>query len=173
MNSSSVVNIALKFIIIWVIQIVVLKQFQFPALGPYYYEAFVYPLFILLMPAGMHINLLLLLAFGSGLIIDAAYNTLGVHAACALILAFSRNTILGLVFPRGVDENLVPALKRLKFYPFFRYTAFALLLYLFRYYSMTLFSPVYLLAIVVKTLLSFVVSIIFTLILAGILNGLD
>lgn len=173
MNSSSILRISLKFIIIWVLQIVVLKQIQFLPIGPYYYEAFVYPLFILLLPFGMHINSVMLIAFFSGLLIDASYNTLGVHTSSAVVLAFLRPSILELVLPRGMDETLTPSLGRLKFLPFLRYVTYSLLLYLVFYYSMAFFSHVFLLSIVVKSLLSFIVSVFFTLILAGILNGLD
>ena len=173
MNSSSILRNSLKFIIIWILQIVVLKQVQFLPLGPYYYEAFVYPLFILLLPFGMHINRLMLIAFFSGLMIDASYNTMGVHAGSAVVLAFFRPSILGLVLARGMDESLTPSLARLKFLPFLRYIAYSLLLYLVFYHSMVFFSHVFLLSIIVKSLLSFIVSVFFTLILAGILNGLD
>lgn len=173
MNSSSILRISLKFIIIWILQIVVLKQVQFWPLGPYHYEAFVFPLFILLLPFGMQINLVMLIAFFSGLIIDASYNTFGVHAASAVVMAFWRGSFLELVLPRGMDAGLTPSMARLKFLPFLRYVTFSLLVYLVFYYSMVLFSPVFLVSIVVKSLLSFIVSIFFTLILAGILNGLD
>lgn len=173
MNGSSILRILLKFVIIWVIQIVVLKQMQFWPLGQYHYEAFVYPLFILLLPYGMHINFLMITAFGAGLIIDASYNTLGIHTASSLVLAFWRSSFLELVLPRGMDENLVPSLTRLNFFPFLRYTAYSLILYLVFYYSMVHFSHVFFIAVVVKSLLSFVVSLFFTLILAGILTGLD
>jgi hypothetical protein len=121
----------------------------------------------------MHINRVMLIAFFSGLLIDASYNTLGVHAASAVVLAYWRPSILELVLPRGMDETLTPSLARLKFWPFLRYVAYSLLLYLPFYYSMAFFSHVFLLSIVVKSLLSFIVSVFFTLILAGILNGLD
>ena len=169
MNSSSTLRISLKFIIIWIIQIIVLKQVQFLPLGPYFYEAFVYPLFILLLPFGMHVNRLMLIAFFSGLLIDASYNTLGVHTASAVVLAFARPYILALVLPRGIDEAFTPSLGRLKFLPFLRYVIYAFLVYLPFYYTMVFFSHVF----IVKSLLSFIVSVFFTLILAGILNGLD
>lgn len=173
MNSSSILLTLLKFFIIWVVQIVVLKQMQFWPVGAYHYEAFVYPLFILLLPYGMQINLLMIIAFFSGLVVDASYNTLGVHTLSSIVLAFWRSSFLELVIPRGMDENLVPSLGRLNFFPFMRYAAYSLLLYLIFYYAMVHFSHVFFIAIVVKSLLSFVVSLFFTLILAGILNALD
>lgn len=173
MNGSSILRTFLKFFIIWVVQIVVLKQMQFWPLGTYHYEAFVYPLFILLLPYGMHINVLMIIAFFSGLTIDASYNTLGVHAASSVVLAFWRSSFLELVLPRGMDDNLVPSMGRLNFFPFTRYVTFSLLLYLVFYYAMVHFSHIFFLAIVVKSLLSFVVSLFFTLILAGILNAFD
>lgn len=173
MNGSSILRTLLKFFIIWVVQIVVLKQMQFWPLGAYHYEAFVYPLFILLLPYGMHINVLMLVAFFSGLAIDASYNTLGVHTASSVVLAFWRSSFLELVLPRGMDENLVPSIGRLNFLPFTRYVVFSLLLYLVFYYAMVHFSHLFIVEIIVKSLLSFVVSLFFTLILAGILNALD
>jgi len=173
MNGSSILRTFLKFFIIWVAQIVVLKQMQFWPLGTYHYEAFVYPLFILLLPYGMHINVLMIIAFFSGLTIDASYNTLGVHTASSVVLAFWRSSFLELVLPRGMDDNLVPSMGRLNFFPFTRYVAFSLLLYLVFYYAMVHFSHIFFVAIVVKSLLSFVVSLFFTLILAGILNAFD
>lgn len=172
MNNNSLLRILFKFIIIWLLQIVVLKQIQF-WIGPYHYEVFVYPLFILLLPAGMQINLLLIVAFATGLIMDGTYNSLGVHASSSLLLAFSRSRILNWVIPRGMDESAAPSLKRLKLSPFLRYVAVALLLYLVFYYSMVFFAPAFFVDIIVKSLLSFVVSMIFILILSGILNGLD
>jgi hypothetical protein len=172
MNNNSLLRIVFKFIIIWLLQIVVLKQIQF-WIGPYHYEVFVYPLFILLLPAGMQINLLLIVAFTTGLIMDGTYNSLGVHASSSLLLAFCRSRILNWVIPRGMDESAAPSLKRLKLLPFLRYVAVALLLYLVFYYSMVFFAPAFFVDIIVKSLLSFVVSMIFILILSGILNGLD
>jgi hypothetical protein len=172
MNNNSLLRILFKFIIIWLLQIVVLKQIQF-WIGPYHYEVFVYPLFILLLPAGMQINLLLIIAFAAGLIIDGTYNTLGVHTSSSLLLVFWRSNILEWVIPRGMDDNATPSMKRLKFLPFLRYVAVALLLYLVFYYSMVFFAPAFFVDIIVKSLLSFVVSMIFILILSGILNGLD
>ena len=173
MNNSSFLRILLKFVIIWVLQIVVLKQFQFWPVGTYHYEVFVYPLFMLLLPVCIHINLMLIIAFVAGLIMDGAYNTLGVHAASSIFLAYCRNAFLSWVVPRGLDDNLIPSLKRLDFFPFLRYATFGLLTYLVFYYSMVFFSPFYFIDITIKTLLSFTVSIFFTLILAGVLNGLD
>lgn len=173
MNGSSILRTLLKFFIIWVVQIVVLKQMLFWPLGIYHYEAFVYPLFILLLPYGMHINVLMIIAFFAGLTIDASYNTLGVHTASSVVLAFWRSSFLELVLPRGMDENLAPSMGKLNFLPFTRYVAFSLLLYLVFYYAMVHFSHLFIVEIIVKSLLSFVVSLFFTLILAGILNALD
>ena len=154
-------------------QIVVLKQIQFLPIGSYHYEAFVYPLFILLLPFGMNVNLMMLIAFFTGLIIDGSYNTFGVHAASSLVLAVSRKRILNWVIPKGMNEDMVPSFQRLKFFLFLRYAALSLLVYLAFYYSMVFFAPVYFIDIMVKTLLSFIFSIFFTLILAAVLSGLD
>jgi hypothetical protein len=55
-----------------------------------YMNPYIYLLFILLLPSNINRSLLLLIAFLTGLTIDFFGNTLGLHAAACVFLAFLR-----------------------------------------------------------------------------------
>jgi hypothetical protein len=88
-----------------------------------YVNPYVYILFILLLPVRINKSLLLLLAFFTGLSIDYFGNTLGLHAAATVLLAFFRPSVIHMFFNNiefvSGDE---PDITRLKVGGFFKYT---------------------------------------------------
>ncbi|WP_236943236.1 hypothetical protein [Hymenobacter sp. PAMC 26628] len=65
---------------------------------------FFYLGFVLFLPLGTPVVVQLLLAFGMGLTMDIFYDTGGLHAAAAVLLAFVRPAVLRLLRPRdGYD----------------------------------------------------------------------
>lgn len=77
---------------------------------------FIYVGFILLLPIEISSILLLTFAFVSGLIVDLFYNSAGVNAAAAVLVAFIRPVWLSMITPRGGYEDVdIPALKTLGF----------------------------------------------------------
>ncbi|AWM34691.1 hypothetical protein [Hymenobacter nivis] len=65
---------------------------------------FLYLGFVLFLPLGTPVVVQLLLAFGIGLTMDIFYDTGGLHAAAAVLLAFVRPAVLRLLRPRdGYD----------------------------------------------------------------------
>jgi hypothetical protein len=68
---------------------------------------FAYVGFILLLPREMSSVLLLLIALGYGLVADLFYDTLGIHAAASVLLAFLRPVHLKLMTPSGGYETNV------------------------------------------------------------------
>lgn len=66
----------------------------------------IYPLFILLLPFEINTLLLLLIAFVTGLSIDAFSNTYGLHTSSLLVVAYLRPFIFEIFSPRdGYDSN--------------------------------------------------------------------
>lgn len=65
---------------------------------------FVYVAFLLFLPFEMDSFLLLLLGFGTGLLVDVFYDTLGIHAAASVLLTFLRPYVIGVMTPRGGYE---------------------------------------------------------------------
>ena len=67
---------------------------------------FFYLGFLLFLPMRAPVSLQLLLGFVTGLTIDITYNTGGLHAAAAVLLAFLRPWVLRLLTPRdGYDAQ--------------------------------------------------------------------
>ena len=67
---------------------------------------FLYLGFLLFLPLAMPVVVQLLLAFGMGLTMDFFFDTGGLHAAAAVLLAFARPWVLRLLTPRdGYDAQ--------------------------------------------------------------------
>ena len=67
---------------------------------------FLYLGFLLFLPLATPIVVQLLLAFGIGLTVDICFDTSGLHAAAAVLLAFARPWVLRLLTPRdGYDAQ--------------------------------------------------------------------
>lgn len=107
-----------RFITLILLQVLVLNHMN---LGGYI-NPYVYVLFILLLPFQINRSLLLLFAFLTGLIIDFFGNTLGLHAAATVLMAFARPGILSFFFKniefQSEDE---PNIKKLKPGGFLKY----------------------------------------------------
>ena len=101
MNSKLVLINVLRWCLLLFIQIILLRNLSFYDLG----TPFVYVLFLLLLPFGTPNLLLYLIAFGTGLTLDAFYDTLGVHAAACVTLVFVRIQFISISVNRdGFDE---------------------------------------------------------------------
>lgn len=67
---------------------------------------FIYVAFLLFLPIGMNRVWLLLLGFIVGFTVDVFYDTMGIHAAASVLLAFLRPHVLNLLTPRdGYDTS--------------------------------------------------------------------
>ena len=86
MNSRIVIVNIIRWILLLFVQIFLLKNMGFYDLS----TPFVYVLFLLLLPFGIPNILLYVLAFATGLTLDAFYDTMGVHATACIVLAFVR-----------------------------------------------------------------------------------
>lgn len=68
---------------------------------------FVYIAFILLLPFDTSPLLLLFIGFGTGLLVDVFYDTLGIHAAATTLVAYFRPYLIRFNTPRGGYEQNV------------------------------------------------------------------
>lgn len=173
MNSNPIFRNAIRFILLLLMQILVMKQIVI-SIGPFAAEGFVYPLFILLLPMRTPRELQMLLAFAIGIIIDAFYDSYGLHAATSVLIAGLRDFWLYRLEPRGgFPANASPTRRRLKSGPFYQYVAVFMGIHLFAYYLTMAFSIFLFLTILIKTVLSFVISMIFIFILMSIFDPED
>lgn len=166
-----ITNSIIRFILLWMLQVFVLRQLSWGWGGQVYLQVHVYPLFILLLPLRTSRLLTLLLAFALGLSIDWFSETLGMHAAALVFTAYFRGPILALLEPR---EKYGPSAAPTKISQndtwFFRYASLLMLGHLFFYFSVEAFTFVYLQAILLKTLISWLGSMFFILALVYIFN---
>ena len=83
-------NIAIirRFLIIFILQVLVLKRVNISWEEFHYIFLFIYPLFILLLPIKISRSVQLLIAFIFGLGIDMFYDSPGLHTAALLFTSF-------------------------------------------------------------------------------------
>ena len=90
---------------------------------------FVYIYFLLVLDRDIDHNMLMLLAFFLGLVVDVFSNTPGVNAGASVLIAFIRPGILRLFSPRGEYENFEPGIYTLGVGAFVRYAIILVLLH--------------------------------------------
>ncbi len=161
MGNDIFVNI-IRFILLLLFQVIVVKNFNFNLGIGVYFHVFVYPLFIFLLPLTIPRWALILLGFVMGFSVDLFYYSYGVHASALTFTAFIRYQVLSWVEPREkYSVNFIPNADKLGFNWFFRYASILLLLHLFFYYSVEFFTLIYFFEIIIRTFLSYIVSISF------------
>lgn len=174
MNSSIIVISAIRFAILLLFQVFILKSISLGWQGNIYMHIIVFPLFIFLLPIRTPRAVVMLLAFALGLAVDVFYDSPGLHASAAVFSAFVRPMVIKLLEPReGYNVNYSPTKARLGFRWFWRYAAIMLLLHLVFYFSMLEFSPVFIADILLKTIFSFIASYAFMLMIVFVFNPLD
>ena len=109
----------IRFLVLLLIQVLLLDNILINAyLNPYFYV-----LFIILMPFETPRWLLLLTAFFLGISVDLFTNTLGMHAAATVFMAFLRPWVLSIFAPRdGYEPDTFPRIFYYGFNWFLRYS---------------------------------------------------
>lgn len=86
----------------------VLNNIQFSG----FINPFVYIVFIMMLPVKIPGPLLLIIAFFTGLLIDMFSNTMGMHAAACVFMAYTRPTVLRYLAPReGYEAESIPSVR--------------------------------------------------------------
>lgn len=162
---AGIINSIIRFILLLLLQVFLFKQITFGFGGVEYFVVFIYPIFIFLLPLRLPGPLIILASFLLGLLIDLFYDTLGLHAAAATFTAFIRPFVVKQIAPReGYSPKARPTKQELGDQWFFRYAAILMAGHLLFFYSMQAFTPVYLGAILLKTIASWVISMAFILV---------
>jgi hypothetical protein len=107
MAGNRILLLAVGFVFYLILQVVFLKNVV--VFGTAF--CFLYVLFILLLPIEIKTIPIMLVAFAMGIGVDIFYDTIGIHTASLVGMAFLRNTWLKTLTPTGgYDENLNPSL---------------------------------------------------------------
>jgi len=154
MGNNYIRNIV-RFIALVLFQVLVLNHMN---LGGYI-NPYVYVLFILLLPVLVNKSGMLILAFLTGLTIDFFGNTLGLHAAATVLMAYARPAILR-VFFKNLDFSAgeEPDITKLKPGGFFKYS----LVMVFVHHSALFFLEVFSFSGFLSTLLQVGLSTLVT-----------
>jgi len=170
----ALLNNGIRFVILLLLQVIVFSQVRLGPLGPYYIDIIVFPLAYLLLPFRTPRELQFLLAFGIGLVVDLSMQSPGLHAGASVFTIAVRPIILRLLEPRGGYDKLhSPTLQRFKWPWFASFMSILSFVHILFYFSMEVFTPLFLGAILIKTLLSWFVSTLFIFLIMIILNPLD
>ncbi|MBU6341873.1 MAG: hypothetical protein KGS48_10290 [Bacteroidetes bacterium] len=159
-----------RFIGIYLVQVVFLHQVS-ASLGSYF-NIYLYPLFIFLLPIQLATPYAVLIGTLMGYMVDFAYGTPGVHASAGAFSGYARAIVFYTFAPKGGFSG-----KELLFVPaYFGWQLFVqaisifLAAHIFWYFSVSYFTFVYVGAITLKTLASWPLSMLFVLLYIALFN---
>lgn len=173
--NSTIQTHGLRFLFLVLIQVLIFKQMTFGWEGSFnYVHIIVYPVFIMLLPIKTPDPLVILLGFLIGITVDMFYQSWGVHASAGVFIGFIRPYILSLMTPRGgYNINHSPSIKRYGFVWFMIFSGAMLFAHLLFYFIMSVFTHVYWIQILIRTISSFVFSFVIILGYVRIFNPKD
>lgn len=155
MTFREIVSSVLLFLLYLILQILLVRNL---VLFDYAF-CFVYIACILLLPNETSLTLLLVIAFVTGIIIDTFYDTLGMHAAASVLMAYCRPLIIrAQIDVPGLETRIEFSLKELGVWPFFRYVLILALIH----HSALFFIEASSLSLFIPTLIRVVASTLFT-----------
>jgi len=136
MSRTIIINV-IRFIVLVFIQVFLLKNINVYNLATPY----LYILFILLLPFETPNILVFVLAFMTGLTIDAFYDTPGLHAAACTVLALVRILFISITVQKdGFDNEPEPTLSIMGLRWFFTYTVVLTLFHHFFLFAFEAFN---------------------------------
>jgi rod shape-determining protein MreD len=153
--TGGLIKYTVMFAVLVLAQVLVLNQVQVSG----YINPFVYVLFILLLPVSTPRYLLLILGFLIGFVVDIFSNSLGIHAAATVLIAFIRPYVIRLISSREEDRNEYPGLRQNKFSWFLYYTSIMVFVHHFALFYLEYFTFSHFFSTFLKVLLSSVFTI--------------
>ncbi len=134
--TNKLIKYTVMFLVAVLVQVLFLNQVQFSGyINPYFYIVFV-----LLLPLSTPRYLLLLLGFLIGLTIDIFSDSLGIHAAATVLIAYIRPFVIRVISTREEDRNDFPGLLQNKFGWFFSYVIILVLAHHFVLFYLEYFT---------------------------------
>jgi hypothetical protein len=156
MNSRLLFINIIRWLLLLFVQIFLLRNMSFYDLA----TPFPYVLFLLLLPFGIPNLFLYLIAIITGLTLDAFYDTIGVHVAACVTLAYVRILFIGVSVTREGFDEPEPTLGNMGF----KWFSFYAVLCIFAHHLVLFFLEAFKLSEFSYTLLRCLASGIFTLI---------
>jgi rod shape-determining protein MreD len=145
-----------RFVLLVLFQVLVLNNIEFLGLvNPY-----LYILFIITLPVRLPNWVSILLSFGTGLLIDTFSNTHGMHAFAAVLIAFLRSGIIDLFITIEEGNNPSPTFYTFGMNAYIKYVVLMILIYHIAFFTLEAFSFTHLWILMIKIILSSLVTFI-------------
>lgn len=160
----------IRGLLILALQLLLLKRIDI-TFGDFNYIHFtIYGLIIVLLPYNLNRSIIVTIGFLIGLFVDVFYDSFGVHAAAATLIAYVRFFVLNLISPTdGYNRGGLTA-HNYGFPWFLTYLSIMISIHLVALYSIEAFSFVYLKEIILRSVFSFIASIFMIIISILIFN---
>lgn len=149
------IKYAVIFIVLVLIQVLFLNQMQISG----YLNPYIYILFVMLLPLSTPRYIVLLSGFLIGLTIDIFLNSLGLHAAATVFIAYVRPFIVRSISDREEEINDYPGLKQNKFSWFLYYSSIMVVLHHLILFYLEIFSFAQFFNTLLRVVLSSLLSI--------------
>lgn len=159
MNSTLLINI-FRFVSLLLLQVVLFDNIDLFG----FVAAYPYVLFILLYPLNSNRAGLILASFFLGLILDAFNNSGGVHAAACVSLAFFRESFLKFSFGISYEYHMMKITDKISS-ELLTYLSISILFHQIILYTLEIFSIQFALEIILRTISSSILTLIFAIIL--------
>lgn len=158
----AVIRHIIRGVLILLLQVLVLKRIGLGESWIWEYgNIFIYPVIIFLLPFRLSRLYVILIGFFIGVIIDIFYDTIGVHAFALTATAYARGLMLAYMEPRGGYQlSMSPTLFSMGLNWVLTFTFFTMLIHVFLYFSVEVFTFVYIGQILLKTLITLVLSML-------------
>jgi hypothetical protein len=153
------------------VQVLLLKQIGL-SIDSAYFNVLLYPLFILFLPLQLSPNFMVLLGFAVGMAVDIFYASPGVHASAGAFSGFARSYIVGAFAPKGGYTSKEPVFTPayVTWQTFIQGSAVFFFFHLFWFFSVDAFTFVFFNSIILKTMVSWGLTMVFVLLYAAMFN---
>lgn len=159
------VNI-IRALLLLLVQILIFNFVKITWFSIPFIEIFVYPLIIFLLPLRTPASMLIILGFVTGLIVDIFQNTPGVHSGAGAFSGLVRPYVINFLVPRGGYKiNISPTISTINLRWFMIYAAIMITLHCFSVSLIDIFQLKLLHYILLRTLLSALMSYIIIMII--------
>lgn len=149
------IKYALIFVVLVLIQVLFLNQMQISG----YLNPYMYILFVMLLPLSAPRYIVLMSGFLIGLTIDIFSNSLGLHAAATVFIAYIRPFVVRSISDREEEINDYPGLKQNKFSWFLYYSSVMVFFHHFILFYLEIFSFTQFFSTLLRVMLSSLLSI--------------
>lgn len=161
MINREIIRYLLIGVIVLLLQALLFKRIYFGWNDFNYIQFLIYPILIFILPFRIPRAALVVTGFLFGFLVDVFYNSPGVHASALTCTAFLRPYVLKFLEPRGgYNVNGNPLNSRLGINWYLYYTGILLFIHLFFYFSVETFTYFYFVHIWLKTIFSFIFSML-------------